>query len=558
MSEQQAEVKVEIASVTDRGLSQKRPLNEDSMLVDAERRIFAVADGVGGAQAGEVASQTAVEVLGEAFRHHQDGDDIEDLMEIAIQRANASIYQMSHEQRQLSMMATTIVALHLDGYRATIGHVGDSRLYRLHPDGRLERETEDHSVVEEEVRAGRMSPEQAAHHPSRNVISRALGAEQAVEVDMKTIEVEDNTIFLLCSDGITRHIPDEEITSLLHGGASLDATCEEMKRLCYERGAEDNLTAVVIRVGSSARRTLDKAAVSAEADDERTLLTERTVQASSATAAGQLHNVAAPAAHFKNPLTTSASHSLPDTSAAPRVGDTKLRIDTVEAAPVADDAGPGRAPRPVQTERSPTGRAGRWLGVLLLLLAASAAAFYGGISYQKNRATENVAMADNNQPPTNASNASNTTNPSNAATFTPTPASELNINDTYTRMRAAVDLSPGAEAQRMAGENSGRPLDSTDATFLALYGRALFLSGKYPEAVEALKRANDRVDAQRAPGRDPVRLDTRLTLAAAALRTGNPEAMRLASDSFGSVVENAGSGAASVPSSVDTVPAPER
>jgi protein phosphatase len=545
MSERQAEVKVEIASVTDRGLSQKRPLNEDSMLVDAERRIFAVADGVGGAQAGEVASQTAVEVLGEAFRHHQDGDDIEDLMEIAIQRANASIYQMSHEQRQLSMMATTIVALHLDGYRATIGHVGDSRLYRLHPDGRLERETEDHSVVEEEVRAGRMSPEQAAHHPSRNVISRALGAEQAVEVDMKTIEVEDDTIFLLCSDGITRHIPDEEITSLLHG-ASLDATCEEMKRLCYERGAEDNLTAVIIRIGSSARRAADTAVAAVEADDERTLLTQRTAQVSAA--AGQLQNVAAPAASFKNPLTTSASHSLPDTSAAPRVGNSKLRIDTNEAAPVADAAVPAQEPRPVQVDRSPTGRAGRWLGVLLLLLAASAAAFYGGISYQKNRVMENVATAGNNQPAPQATA---------AATVTPTPASELNINDTYTRMRAAVDLSPAAEAQRMAGENSGRPLDSTDATFLALYGRALFLSGKYSEAVEALKRANDRVDAQRAPGRDPVRLDTRLTLAAAALRAGNPEAMRLASDSFGSVVEEAGAGAATVPS-VDTVPAPER
>jgi hypothetical protein len=109
----------------------------------------------------------------------------------------------------------------------------------------------------------------------------------------------------------------------------------------------------------------------------------------------------------------------------------------------------------------------------------------------------------------------------------------------------------------MAGENGGRPLDSTDAIFLALYGRALFLSGKYPEAVEVLKRANDRIDAQRAPGRDPVRLDTCLALAAAALRANNSDAMRLASDSFTSVIEDAGTGAATVPS-VDTVPAPER
>ncbi|HEY9403202.1 MAG TPA: Stp1/IreP family PP2C-type Ser/Thr phosphatase [Pyrinomonadaceae bacterium] len=555
MSEQQAEVMVEIASVTDRGLSQKRPLNEDSMLVDAERRVFAVADGVGGAQAGEVASQTAVEVLGEAFRHQKEGDDIEDLMEIAIQRANASIYQMSHEQRQLSMMATTIVALHLDGRRATIGHVGDSRLYRLRPDGRLERETEDHSVVEEEVRAGRMSPEQAANHPSRNVISRALGAEQAVEVDMKTIEVEDGTIFLLCSDGITRHITDEEINALLHGGDSLDATCEEMKRRCYERGAEDNLTAVVVRVGASARQA--SGAPMAD-DDERTLLTERTTAQEAHAGIGQSHNLAASTPRFQNPLTTSASHRLPDSTAAPRSGNSKLRIDTEEApaadgtAAAADAAATATdakvQPRPAQPQqRSPTGRAGRWFGVLLLLLAASAAAFYGGIRYQQN----------NSQAVAEPLTAGNTSPTPAAASTTPTPASELNINDTYTRLRAAVDLSPGSEAQRMASENSGRPLDSTDAIFLALYGRALFLSGKYPEAVEALKRANDRIDAQRAPGRDPVRLDTRLALAAAALRANNTDAMRLASDSFGSVIEDAGSGAATVPS-VDTVPAPER
>ncbi|HLL16086.1 MAG TPA: Stp1/IreP family PP2C-type Ser/Thr phosphatase [Pyrinomonadaceae bacterium] len=543
MSEQQAEVMVEIASVTDRGLSQKRPLNEDSMLVDAVRRVFAVADGVGGAQAGEVASQTAVEVLGEAFRHHKEGDDIEDLMEIAIQRANASIYQMSHEQRQLSMMATTIVALHLDGRRATIGHVGDSRLYRLRPDGRLERETEDHSVVEEEVRAGRMSPEQAANHPSRNVISRALGAEQAVEVDMKTIEVEDGTIFLLCSDGITRHIPDEEINALLHGGDSLDAACEEMKRRCYERGAEDNLTAVVVRVGASARPASNAPMAD---DDERTLLTERTAQEAHA-GIGSSHNLAASTPRFQNPLTTSASHRLPDSTAAPRTGNSRLRIDTEET-PTAEVAAVEAQPRPVRAEqRSPTGRAGRWFGIVLLLLAASMAAFYSGILYQqyKTQAMAEPSTAGNNSPAPVA------------ATPTPTPAGELNINDTYTRLRAAVDLSPTAEAQRMAGENGGRPLDSTDAIFLALYGRALFLSGKYPEAVEALKRANDRIDAQRAPGRDPVRLDTRLALAAAALRANNTDAMRFASDSFTSVIEDTGTGAATVPS-VDTVPAPER
>src|SRR6266545_2322929 len=235
---------VQSTSMTDRGLNEKRPLNEDAFLDDSSRRIFAVADGVGGAEAGEVASQTAIEVLDEAFRHRLEDADLEDLMELAIQRANASIYQMAQDHARFSMMATTIVVLHLKDNIATIGHVGDSRLYRLTPEGQLIRETEDHSVVEEEVRAGRMTPEQAANHPSKNVISRALGAEDDVEVDMKTIEVEDGTQFLLCTDGITRHVPDYELRQLLIVNPDLASVCEELKRRCYERGAEDNLTAV--------------------------------------------------------------------------------------------------------------------------------------------------------------------------------------------------------------------------------------------------------------------------------------------------------------------------
>src|ERR687898_2949651 len=126
-----ATAQVVSAAVTDRGLNPKRPLNEDSFLADSERGIFAVADGVGGAEAGEVASQTAIEVLDEAFRHKVDGADIEDLMELAIQRANASIHQMAQDNARFNMMATTIVGLHVKGNVATIGHVGDSRLYRL-------------------------------------------------------------------------------------------------------------------------------------------------------------------------------------------------------------------------------------------------------------------------------------------------------------------------------------------------------------------------------------------------------------------------------------------
>ncbi|HMS10334.1 MAG TPA: protein phosphatase 2C domain-containing protein, partial [Pyrinomonadaceae bacterium] len=194
------------ATVSDRGLSEKRPENEDSFIAIDASGLYAVADGVGGAQAGDVASQMAVEILGEAFTHYGDSVDPEDIMQVALERANEAIYRMSTELPQLSTMATTIAAIHISGNIVTIAHVGDSRVYRVDPEGLLHRETNDHSLVEEEVRAGRMTPEQAANHPSKNVISRALGAEATVAVELKTIMVDPGTSFLICSDGITRHI----------------------------------------------------------------------------------------------------------------------------------------------------------------------------------------------------------------------------------------------------------------------------------------------------------------------------------------------------------------
>ncbi|MEO6654819.1 MAG: protein phosphatase 2C domain-containing protein [Pyrinomonadaceae bacterium] len=237
-------------AVTDRGLSEKRPQNEDSYLEMGRCGIYAVADGVGGAQAGEVASQMAVEILGEAFANINEGADAETVMRTAIERANAAIYQMAQELPQLSNMATTVVALHLAGNIATIGHVGDSRLYRVDRDGILYRETADHSMVAEEVRAGRMTEEQAENHPSRNIISRALGAEATIKIDLKTMMVEPGNAFLICSDGITRHIADQEIKGVLTFGGDPLEICDYLKNLCYERGAEDNLTAVVVKVSA--------------------------------------------------------------------------------------------------------------------------------------------------------------------------------------------------------------------------------------------------------------------------------------------------------------------
>ena len=501
MSETSSQPILETASVSDRGLNEKRPHNEDSFLLDAERRIFVVADGVGGANAGEVASKTAVEVLDEAFRHHQPGEDAEDLMEIAIQRANASIHQMSREHKDLASMATTVVALHLVGNRATVGHVGDSRLYRLDAGGKLHRETDDHSVVEEEVRAGRMTAEQASTHPSRNVISRALGAEAAVEVDLKTFEFEDGTVFLLCSDGITRHLSDAELSALLRGEESLAAACEEMKRRCFERGAEDNLTAVVVRSG--ARR--GRAAVGDERDEETTLITERSTKAIGATA-----GAAAAASNLTRPFDVPDSSVETPAPQRSRISGELRDAEAVEA-------------RPVALPPSPAGRAGGWLGTILLLLVVGAAAFYGGLQYQQARAARerSVELA--------------------AATPTPSPASTP-AGAIYETLRRQVDAAPATEASRMAGENGGKPLDSTDPTFLSLYGRALLLSGRHQDALVALKLAEQRGGAN-ASSRDPLAVDTRLALAAAALKGGDGVAMREATESLGSIVESAPAGA---------------
>jgi PPM family protein phosphatase len=249
------------ASVTDRGLSKKRPENQDSHIDIPEKGIFAVADGVGGGQAGEVASQMAMEVLQDAFSNYHEGLDAEELMKSAIQKANASIFQMSHELPKLTSMATTIVAVHLEGNIATIGHVGDSRLYRLDSRGNLFRETNDHSMVEEEVRAGRMTVAQAQNHPSKNIISRALGAEQTVNVEVKTIMFDAQSTFLLCSDGVTRHLADHELREIMLTCSSPLDACREMKNLCFSRGAEDNLTAIAIKIEGSNTIEIDETTV---------------------------------------------------------------------------------------------------------------------------------------------------------------------------------------------------------------------------------------------------------------------------------------------------------
>ena len=483
MSEPSTEIPIEVAIVTDRGLSQKRPLNEDSYLADATRRIFAVADGVGGAESGEVASQTAIDVLDEAFKHHQNGDDAEDLMEIAIQRANASIHQLSREHAKLSMMATTMVALHLDGLRATLGHVGDSRLYRLSSDGSIHRETDDHSVVEEEVRAGRMTPEQAANHPSRNVISRALGAEASVEVDMKTIEVERGTSFILCSDGITRHLPDAEISDIMNNSASLEAACGEMKRRCFERGAEDNLTAVIVRIGEASS---NRASASSDADEEATIIAQRP----KAAFVNTLSDESPAPSNLRRPFSDVGTRTVEAAPTPPRA----QMVDT-EATPAAEAATTKAAPAPKSS-----GSAGWFLGVLLFLIAASALAFYAGMIFEKRRAPGETAQAP--------------------LASTPTP-SIVNTNEgSFDARRRRVDLNPAEEATRLAAELNAQPTATGgDPASLYFYGRALFLSGRHREAIQAFDQAIKLINENTTHDNAELKIESLLATAAAKLRT---------------------------------------
>lgn len=556
------EYRITLASVSDRGLSEKRPLNEDSLFSDEAGGIFVVADGVGGAEAGEVASRTAVDVLAEAFRHQKDGDDVEDLMELAIQRANSSIYQMSREHPKLAMMATTVVALHLNGGRATLGHVGDSRIYRFTPEGILQRETDDHSVVEEEVRAGRMTAQQAANHPSRNVISRALGAEASVEVDLKTIDIPQGTIFLLCSDGITRHIPDEELEQILQSSEDLPSACARMKEICYERGAEDNLTALIVQTGIAPQTTarinvrdtvaynpefadtlggggknslptprIDLSTMRMSADElerEREAIIAgdgRAGKTAQLSASANVTTPLVPAQHANGAAQASqnlsaenhlrASDSMSGESTAeiirPQSSSVQTLNDVEPQGSTARSHNAEAAPR-----RSIAGTILKLLTVLVLISVAGVAAFYGGINYERfNHPVASEASA-NDAP-------------------TVTPAAPVDTPEAkYERMRREIDSAPARMFVEMRAQTNGQPWSSTDPEYLYLYGRAALLSGDAAEAAHAFNRANEMLQTT---GRDPLRVETRLTALAAAARAGDRAATDKALRAFDEMVE---------------------
>jgi protein phosphatase len=223
---------------TDTG--RKRRRNEDALV--CEPPLFAIADGMGGAKAGEVASRLAAETLREQVLG--DLPAPEQTVEL-IREANRRVFAYSSENASARGMGTTMTVALVEGNKVTIGHVGDSRAYLLR-DELLTQLTQDHSLVAELVRSGRLSAEEAETHPRRSVITRALGTDSEVEVDVFSLQGQDRDIYLLCSDGLTSMVSDEEIASLL--GASRDDLDEASKKLvdaANQAGGEDNISIVL-------------------------------------------------------------------------------------------------------------------------------------------------------------------------------------------------------------------------------------------------------------------------------------------------------------------------
>jgi protein phosphatase len=237
-------MEIKVGVVCDRGLNPKRPVNQDYYLSVPERRLFAVFDGVGGQRAGEVASHLAAETIEEALANIP-AESSAEFISRAIKFANRDIQETAESNPDYRTMATTVALIHLNGNQAIIAHVGDSRVYRL-DDGYFYRETIDHTDINDDIRAG-ITPEH--RNPKGNVINRALGADADVDAEIKTIFIKDGARLLLCSDGIYRHMADEEIARVLSQTREPQEAANELKRIVHSRGADDNLTAIVVQLG---------------------------------------------------------------------------------------------------------------------------------------------------------------------------------------------------------------------------------------------------------------------------------------------------------------------
>ena len=270
---------VEVAHRTDTG--RQRNANEDAFYARAP--VFAVADGMGGAQAGEVASRVAAEAFESAGEHD---DAPERYLSRVVTEANERIHELAQSDASRSGMGTTLTAALIRDDEVSLAHVGDSRAYVLR-DGELKRLTSDHSLVEELRREGRLTEAQAEEHPQRSIITRALGPEPDVEVDTMTVPARPGDVFVLCSDGLTTMVPEARIARILERSKSLESAVSRLVREANEGGGRDNITVVAFRLAD---------AEVAAAKEQPTLIAPPTQEAEPAAARPPARRERAPAA----------------------------------------------------------------------------------------------------------------------------------------------------------------------------------------------------------------------------------------------------------------------
>lgn len=249
---------LQVVRLTDVG--QHREHNEDSIASDLEIGLVVLADGMGGYKAGEVASEiavlTIVAELKEAMSLHEAG--VEDpvngmqseshLIVKAVEKANESIFNISQTQPQCAGMGTTLVVGLFTNNKLLAGHIGDSRMYRMR-DGVLEQITEDHSLLQEQLKSGLITPEQAKVSNNKNLVTRALGIDASVELELHEHEVKVGDIYVLCSDGLSDMVDDEEITLTLQAmSANLELAASQLVQMANDNGGKDNISVILAKV----------------------------------------------------------------------------------------------------------------------------------------------------------------------------------------------------------------------------------------------------------------------------------------------------------------------
>lgn len=228
-----------------------RTLNEDNggVFWNGNRLLAIVADGMGGHKAGEIASEMAVTFLKEEWQKTTEDltpSEAEQWLQQTITAANEKLYQYSKEKQEYSGMGTTLVAVICTEMNVTFAHIGDSRIYLLNESG-FSLLTEDHSLVNELLKNGQITKEEAVHHPRKHILLRALGTEPSVTIDIRSLDWEEEDSLLLCSDGLSNKVDDEQLEALMRTSQPLDEQADQLISMANEAGGEDNITLVLIK-----------------------------------------------------------------------------------------------------------------------------------------------------------------------------------------------------------------------------------------------------------------------------------------------------------------------